>query len=361
MNLFIDIGSTSIKWGLENKLKIVSKGQEDFLPPNYFDEFKHEIDADKIVEVIKKLISKFDSLKNICFSVQMHGYVLVENENSRNVYVSWRDRRSLKDYRVGVTYYDEFIKNFSNAFNLNSGTALKANLCPISIYSNALSQSKSSLNGEIYSLGSYIVKCLTGNNVSHITDVCALGFYDVHGNINKQLTTSKSFFSGISLPNPKSEFCVAGTYNNINIFTPVGDQQATVYSLNKNGYILNTGTATQLCMISDIYLNKIGIESRPFFYGKYLLTITGLLGGQAIRDWLESGKGNEFIIKNLQDNYSKNIKLLPKENNLYVCGGAGLYHKKIFSKALKELKIEYEFTECNAIDGLQKLLSTFKQ
>ena len=349
-NVLIDVGSTFIKWQ-EHGLASGVEGKVPFPPPCLDDGFHYETDAEVIVGIVKEIIER-TMPDNVCISVQMHGYVIPEM--SKN-YVSWRDRRGLLR-RDGKTYFEWFEKMYAQAFPVDCGTAVKANLAPVGLYVDAREQNMIP-RGTFFSLGSYIVYELTGNNVSHITDLAATGFYRTDGTLNRTLTTDH-LFSCLQYPVATTAFCVAGRYACANIFVAIGDQQAAVRSLDGHGYILNTGTATQACLVCNKCATDGRIENRPYFQGKTLCTVTGLPGGVEIEGMFASGLSVRKIASTVKRRYLDALNVLPMGggNTLFLCGGMAMYRKDVFRLAFADTGLTLVFSDACALKGLELLL-----
>ncbi|MBQ9481215.1 MAG: hypothetical protein IJU84_03545 [Clostridia bacterium] len=336
-NLFIDVGSTNIKYSEDDgNINII-----DFPHPTNRTEHIFEVPIDRITDSITAVING-SAAKRVYFSVQMHGYVLSDEKHlPLTEYISWRDAR----YRLlGRGEYPFFLP-------AESGTAIKDNLPALSIYAGQ------SLYPEVYSkavyvdtLGSYLTYYLTGNAVVHVTDACPTGFYiSATGELNHDVT-GLPYFKGLKFPAATTRIEQAGSYLGKAIFSPVGDQQASVYSagVTAEDYLLNTGTTSQICCLSDIFETG-DFESRPYFNGKTLCTVSGLIGGGAPCEV----KGKEDI---LIENYGNAIKRLPKRSGLIFVGTFVERYREQFERIGGALSGNYRYANgASAIEGLKKL------
>ncbi|MDR0426433.1 MAG: hypothetical protein LBH24_04585, partial [Clostridiales bacterium] len=247
-------------------------------------------------------------------------------------YISWRDKRArLSGQKKVVPAQD-------------SGTALKDNLPLLSYFAGLTLFPKAYRKAKrFYTLGSYIVFALTGNNATHITDAAASGFYDCGGGIH-------DYGTGLDLPKASLDVVCAGVYKNrVKIYTPVGDQQASVYAAGyEDSLILNLGTAAQICAVTDKRISG-AFESRPFFHKQYVLTVTGLPGGQSIAD-----AKSKADLDSIANRYSAAVKALPKNQKMTVIGGATLYHREKIEYILRNTRYSID-ADSSALDGLEKL------
>lgn len=323
-NLYIDVGSTNIKWRAgEGEAKSIL-----FPAPICCEDPYFEVEAEKIAGIIEKII-RTEGPGRVFFSVQMHGYLLLKDGKPVTNYISWRDKRG-----VGTT------PDFS--LNEEYGTRIKPNLPRLSLQLQEVDFD------EFCTLGSYLVRRFSGNNITHITDAASTGFY----NVKKH----EADICGFTLPRAEYSVKEAGRYEESAIYTPVGDQQAAVLGAcggveNFDGYVLNLGTAAQICLVSDSFISG-DFESRPYFGGKILCTVTGLPGGAAISAYCDKEPEDR-----LYEEYFSAIGKLPERKEILVTGGVVKHRRKLLERVLKRLGMEYRINAAfDALDGL-KILS----
>ncbi len=317
MDVFIDIGSTNVKWSYSN-------GKVNKIPfpaPVVCENGKFEVNPELIYEIVEKLIK---GVNRAFLSVQMHGYVLLKNGKAVTNYISWRDERA-----SGIMPNFELSKEY--------GVDIKPNLPRLSLQTQTVDFDC------FCTLGSYLAYRLTDNNKTHISDGAPSGFYNV-----KQKNAVKTNFE---LPKVSYSVEVVGEYNGTKIYTPIGDQQSAILGAvgqNYNGLILNLGTAGQMCCIESGFVAG-EFESRPYFNGNTLCTVTRLIGGGTISKYSDE----EILYKLIQD-YSVALKKLPPKSELTVTGGLVNYRRNLLEKVLNALKVNYVFNaECDALEGLK--------
>ena len=336
-NLLIDIGSTNIKWTTDDntsELKVCKTAfpKSKQLPPPYF-----EVQLEKIIYIIDDIINSSKNIKNIFISTQMHGYVLADQDyNPITDYISWQDERAA-------------LIEFPYIITKEQGVDLKPNLPRASVFAlSQLNPEKYQKAYEFFTLGSYIAYYLTNNNATHITDAAPSGFYNV--------VTRQAEKTQFRLPVASYDVEIVGRYKGINVFSPVGDQQAAILGCGAqtDTYILNLGTAGQLCAISDTFI-KGDFESRPYFFDKTLCTVTRLMGGKVIQNY----QGQDLEDK-LTQNYLNAIKKLPKKAKILVTGGVVNYQKQLLTEVLKNIGLPYTFNEtADALNGLKILAEEY--
>lgn len=292
MNIIaIDIGSTSIK------CSTINLNTRSILHKSFYDtpekepnenELIYEIDVVKILSIVDSYLntatSKF-SIKNLYLTTQMHGYVYQSCQDS--TYVSWQDKRSLS--LVNNQTILSNIKNNVSSETINStGIPIKHSAGIFNLYADSILNEHFDYFGEMYTLGSYIIKHLCNKNITHISSAAALGIVDIHNKCINSHLLKKLNLESITYPQIVTDtnfICGKVMINgqSLDIYPDFGDQQVSVLGANaeKNQYIFNLATAAQICIISGIPIRG-AFEIRPYFDDKYLLTVTNLISGRNI-------------------------------------------------------------------------------
>ena len=360
-HLLIDIGSTHIKWAIYNP-ETKGWGMAGTVP--FPPRLKNALDVIFEVEVreitsavFSVLEEKRDEISGILISCQMHGYI-VTDPFCRPVtnYISWQDcRAALSADGSGRSFLDTFVARYPGAIDSYSGSSLKVNLPAVSLWANRQLSPDIMKNGNcLFTLGSYIAYLLTGNNITHITDGAATGFY-----IADSAKRNEKLDRCLRLPKLTKNFCVVGEWNAIPVFSPVGDHQATFYGAlaEKNQYILNLGTAAQLCTLCDRVIDG-SCENRPFFGGKILCTVSGLIGGRQILSAMAAGKeAGASLANSMMENYKSALKSLPERDSLIVTGGVSAHYPELIKDVCDRLAIPYTIQKSvDALYGMSLLL-----
>ncbi len=331
---FFDFGSTFVKYCKydSNKNECLDVHKIEFPSAISSDNGSYEVDLQAINHIIEKLASRAteDNCAKIFISVQMHGFILRQNNNFSN-YISWRDTTG--------NIYDHDFEDVD--WDLR-GTSKKKNLPILKMKKKAISQC------EFFTLGSYIAYKLCGQNCTHITDAAASGFYN--GDTAKREDT---IFHNICLPQATMEFKKIGYYENIEIFTPVGDHQISFYGsyADTDAYFLNIGTASQISVIAESGKNYNGCEARPYFSkGVRLYTKSALPGGKELYNGIDD--------RTLYNAYKAALSELPEKNMIIVGGGACEYHRETIESALASLGLNYTFINNHvAMKGLIRMIT----
>ncbi len=325
-DLFIDLGSSYIKWRVGNgAVKRVAFPKEAKLSPPYF-----EVPADKIKDKVLAIVDS-SSCRRIFMSVQMHGYVLLDSLGREITnYISWQDRRS-----EGMDIPIQLVAE--------NGVSLKPNLPRASLYAMSLRQPE--IYGRAHTfctLGSYLTYILTGVNMTHITDAASSGFYNV-------ITCEGK--SSLQLPQATKTVRLAGKYKDMLVYTPVGDQQAAVLGCGagEESYVMNLGTAGQLCCVNSSFIHG-DYESRPYFGGKTLCTVSRLMAGR------ELVSGSDHWVHALYEDYYNALQKLPVRKDIVVTGGAAKFFRPQLIRAIERMGLPYTFNEnMDALEGLRIL------
>ncbi len=325
MQLFIDVGSTNIKYATSglNDFRSIS-----FPKPIINEGGKFEVNPEEIIARIKGIIDAIRP-EEVYLSTQMHGYLLFNQGQRVTNYISWRDERAKNEkpkFAIKKTY----------------GVDIKPNLPRLSL------QKQTVQFDEFMTLGSFISYSLAGKNASHISDITPTGLFD----------RAKKQYDKLPFAAPEvyEEVGVVGKYGDCLVYSPIGDQQCAIKGVldkykTEEGYVLNIGTASQLCCVSP-GLPLGAYESRPYFDHKTLCTVTRLPSGTAIRQI----KNVDMVVDVLFKEYADALKKLPTKQHIFVTGGGAKRYRKIIEKVLKKLAIDYTFNDdFDALIGLSNI------
>ncbi len=317
-SLLIDIGSTFIKYCTYNILnKQIEKEEKIPFPvPCLDDGGRYEVKSEDIKKLVLDIFDKRADCEKAFISVQMHGYVM-KTENGFENYVSWRDKSGdVTDSRLDGVDFDAM------------GTSKKQNLPLVKL-------AFKDIDGEFFTLGSFIAYTLTGKNETHITDAAASGFF------LRDTCTPNGYQGKMKMPTVAKSVKPIGKYKGITVYTPIGDHQISVLGseINRNKYLVNIGTATQISCVDTKEHPNGQYEKRPYFDSEILYTVSGLVGGHT----LYKGEGIDELYAQLVDA----IKKLPKKSEILFGGGGA---KSAFEKLkgrLEKIGIKSSITNEN--------------
>jgi len=308
----IDIGSSFIKFILMDlrthriveKSKIPAPRKLENINPNYFEVSAHQIYAE-VQKKIDEYTEKYSGLKGVLLSTQMHGFIY-EDSSTEGKYISWQDSRSLDKMNEKEKTYMEYLKEmFSYEEMRDCGVYIKPSLGMCNLFQLLDGKAKEEKSGELFTLGSYIIKKLTGNNICHISSAAPLGLADINkGEWNEEII-KKAGFESLTFPSiADSDFETCGSYisngQKLQIYPDFGDQQIAILGCISmdNDLVLNIATASQVSLTTDKFIPG-EYETRPYFEGKYINTISNL----------PSGRNLEVVIDFIKDVIEKIAKV----------------------------------------------------
>lgn len=209
--LLIDIGSTSVKFAESERDGEISEVRKNPFPPKLAVARPfYEVSREEIVYLVKGII-RSSAAEEVYISTQMHGWLLGDKAGKAlTEYVSWQDKRA-------------GLRPYGFSLSPEHGVGLKDNLPRAAVrVTQELYPGIEAGAGTFFTLGSYLVYRLTGKNVTHITDAAASGYYNC---ITCERDKDASL---LDLPRAYQGIECAGEYEGKRIYTPVGDQQASV-------------------------------------------------------------------------------------------------------------------------------------
>lgn len=334
--LLIDVGSTFIKYSIYDDRAdcFLLQDKMPFPSPCLDDGVHFHVPLAPIQEAILAIFQQ--GQKSACqkalISVQMHGYILKNAQGAYSPYISWRDQSGdLSDAQLQQLDLAEM------------GTSVKKNLPLVKLWHTRP-------DGEFFTLGSYIAHLLTGVNATHVTDGCASGFF--HADTGKP----NAYAPPAKLPLVYPHVLPLGTHAGITVYTPVGDHQISYLGsgAGEDKYLINIGTATQLCCVDDAQLPAGAYEKRPYFFpGKRLYTVSGLMGGGEL---MQGGSRDTLFHQLLSA-----METLPRKHAILLGGGGApqVYHT--LKERFGELGISLHLIEHNiGMEGLKAMMQMQK-
>lgn len=251
--------------------------------------FHYVVPAKTLVETVHSMIDayieKYDDVEGVVFSTQMHGFVYACG--GEDMYISWQDMRCHDLIPDGTKTYLEYLETIiSHEEMADHGVWLKPSLGMCNLYTMLAQDETISRNGELFTLGSYVIRDLTGNNVCHISNAAPLGLVDVKRHKWDIGIIHKLGFDEIILPKlADNDYELCGYYRHgtktIKVFPDYGDTQISCLGSNiyEEAALVNLGTAAQVMRNNHAFVPG-EYEIRPFFNGTYLYTISNMPGGR---------------------------------------------------------------------------------
>jgi xylulokinase len=335
MNQFfalLDIGGTDIKScvGDAQELKL-GKILRTATPSNSSKQNnRHEISPSKILQEVLKHVNHLEAaplkINGLLISGQMGSWILTDEKNRplTNV-VSWQDNRILD---LGQENMENLRKEFGDRRIIETGNELRSGL-PIFGIRTILKNWDQSQSVRIHSLISWIASqiCKEYSFSLHVTDAASTGAFNLKSK-NWEKEFIESDVTVIEWPPVSDTLSKIGFSENLNceVFTSVGDQQASLYGagLSSNNIVVNIGTGGQVAAIRKLDLTT-KLQTRPYFFGKFIQTRTHLPAGRAISNYVRNlypgiplEKGfNKFEYESETFNTSHFISPVLQGNNLF--------------------------------------------
>lgn len=280
LSLGLDVGTTSLS-------AVVTNGEESaaFSVPNGCDlpsdgAFRTQ-DADVIVcrlcALADALIGRYPAITAIGVDGQMHGILYVDGAGRAvSPLMTWQDARADEPIDKGASACGRILAATGRRVFAGYGLAthyynLKRGLIPDGA-------------AKLCTIGDYAAMRLAGcaEPVIHPTNAASLGLFDVRaGRFEEEAIASLGTDTAV-LPTVAETVSPVGEYRGRAVFCAVGDNQAAYFGVMRNGGVLcNFGTGSQVSVAVAEPKEGGGIECRPYFGGRYLLSGSALCGGRA--------------------------------------------------------------------------------
>ena len=281
--LGIDIGTSSICGIVYNTVSkdivsIAKINNTDMLSCNVWEKVQ---DANAIVDIVLDLIQElriqYPDIKGIGLSGQMHGilYVNAEGDAVSQLY-TWQDMRGSLLYKDGMSYAAYLSKQ--TGFPLSTGFGL------VTHYYNKVNSLVPQNAVKLCTIMDYTAIRLTGKcePLVDCSNAASLGFFDKEKlAFDKEALWNVGIDSSI-LPEIGKAFSRVGHYENISVYTAIGDNQASFLGSIRDirhSIHITVGTSSQISVYSEDYVNVPLLDTRPLPGGGYILVGAALCGG----------------------------------------------------------------------------------
>ena len=300
----LDIGGTDIKSCIysadNNEISFLKRTKTpNLLKPS---SVKREIDPNALLKEVYGHLAEIKSLNlainGLLVSGQMGGWIITDQINTplSNI-VSWQDLRST---------INQGSLNIDSKFIQLNGGEFRAGLPLLGLLTD-FHESKLTNKTRFHTLTSFIAASLSQDYqyLIHETDIASSGMYNIYDNIyfSELIKELKEY---ISFPEVCKSLTTIGYSDLLNcaVYTPVGDQQASLYGarLDRDSIVINIGTGGQ---VSKIYGDQISKNQvRPYFFGQKIETITHLPAGRLINFIVELSTKEEISDKVFEEFYN---------------------------------------------------------
>lgn len=283
--LGLDLGTTSIEGVIFDPHRGViaqeSRPNDAALPCDGDEDLQ---DPERIVERAFSIIDVLAEYhpEAIALTGQMHG-ILYTNSEGRSVspLYTWRDRRAARGTGHG--------ESFADRLSRLGGRDIPPGYGLVTHYTLACTGQVPETATGLTTIADYVAARLCGLSkpVTEPSNAASLGMFDSERLVFDTETLARVGIDAALLPEVVPFGCV-GHYTGAEVFTSVGDNQASVYgtvrrcgtSLSSAAHLM-IGTSSQLSIFSPRYLETTGLEVRPFPRGGFLIVGAALLGGGA--------------------------------------------------------------------------------
>lgn len=300
----LDIGGTDIKsciYSADNSEILFLKRTKtpNLLKPSAV---KREIDPNALLKEVNGHLTEIKSLNiaisGLLVSGQMGGWVTTDQLNTplSNI-VSWQDLRST---------INQGLINIDSKFIQLNGGEFRAGIPLLGLLTD-FHENKLTDKIRFHTLTSFIAASLSQDYqyLIHETDIASSGIYNIYDNLYIS-EVIKVLKENISFPEVSRSLTTIGysKFLNCAVYTPVGDQQASLYGarLDRDSIVINIGTGGQ---VSKIYGDQISKNQvRPYFFGQKIETITHLPAGRLIKFIVELSTKEEISNKIFEDFYN---------------------------------------------------------
>ncbi len=292
----IDLGTSFIKGAtldiergrIEHVRRLPFPDPIDGLDSHYL-----EFEPGQIVATVRELIDELAALTPNCEGVvlctQMSCMILMDDRgNVRSNCIGWRDKRALEPHPSGAgSYYDVLKQRISEKQRLELGNELPVG-APICFLFWLAEHGRLESGAIPVSLADFVLTSLCGSPPSvDSTNAMAYGLLNLttlqwHGEVIEQLG-----FHNVHWPKIRKHGEIVGSTQVsatcVPCFTPVGDHQCALAGalLATDELSLNISTGSQVSRITN-RLELGDYQTRPFFGGKFINTVSHLPAGQSL-------------------------------------------------------------------------------
>lgn len=278
----LDIGGTDIKSGVfsldTRKVNSLKRSRTPSFVDSKYE--KREILPKDLLQVVNSHLNgikaSYRSVDGLLITGQMGGWVITDGSNKPiSNLVSWQDCRSIANERRSALNSEEIHFNGGES---RIGLPIRGLLTD---YQNKV------FNDDLrfHSILSFVTSSFASNYqyLTHVTDIASSGTYNIYSN-EYISSLNNRFDNQLKFPSVTELVSEVGysTHLNCRVFTPIGDQQASLHGaqLDKDKVVVNIGTGGQVSKIynGDSSINQI----RPYFHGSKIETITHLPAGRLI-------------------------------------------------------------------------------
>jgi sugar (pentulose or hexulose) kinase len=294
--LGIDIGTSFIKGAVLNlktwQLEHIRRAPFPD-PVATVDPLQCEYDPREIVSAVRALIDGLSphapDCEGVVMCAQMHGTVLMNDRREAvSNCVTWRDQRVLAPHPSGEgSYFDAIVVRTSPELRWQLGNELEP-ARPVCFLFWCLEQGKLAPGLTPASIPDFVLSRLCGSDPGvEATNASAYGAFNLETSDWHYPLIQKLGLDRLNWPPLRRQGEVAGylkvASKSVPCYAPVGDAQAALAGalLSTKELSLNIATGAQVSRLQD-ELNLGSYQTRPFFDGKFLNTLSHPPAGRAL-------------------------------------------------------------------------------
>ena len=294
MNIIaIDCGASFLKGALFEDEVLVKRSIRQAPTVNTAD-WRETKQISYLIDMVRSMLRELAQGKDeimLCISNEMHGFILADADGTPwGDYISWqREFGSIPLDDSGETAEKILSQKEFQTDIRRTGMPLRAGLPNVNLLylRNIKDWNLKVKDIWFYTLGDYILRILSRQEVyCHPTNAAATGLMDlVSGEWNQNLC---HIVGGEQVHFPViGEVAVEFDFEGVHIqaLPALGDQQAALLGagmLNMDEISFNLGTGAQVSRLADSIQFSEDYQLRPYFLGKYLMTIPHLPSGRAL-------------------------------------------------------------------------------
>ncbi len=255
----------------------------------------YEYDCSVILASVRALLDRIapraKDCEGILWSTQMHGLVLTgEKGEPRTNLLTWLDERMRAPHPSGQGSYFDVLRNRLTETECRQlgGTELRPGL-PVGALFWMVENGQVPAGGQIpASLADFVVANLCGQRpVTEVSNAQAHGTLNIETLCWHESVTQKLGLDHLAWPRIEPHGTVVGHIElagrKVPMFTPIGDFQCSLAGalLEEGELSLNISTGSQVSLLRS-KLTFGPFQTRPFFDGKTITTVTTIPAGRAL-------------------------------------------------------------------------------
>jgi len=302
LSVGIDIGTTTVSvvvYDISNKNQIeaLSVPHSSYICSDVRYEQNPSIIIEKTENMLYRILDSYEGVVSIGITGQMHGIIYVDkNGEAVSNLINWQDKRADQILESGKSSCDDIF--LTTGENVPTGYGIATHYCNLKLDIVPRTAAHFCSIMDLFAMKI----CGTKKILTHTSVASSFGLFDVK---NGKFKEEKLSILGIDLsflPSVTGKSAIIGECRGIPVSVPIGDNQASFIGSvpHNNSVLVNIGTGSQVCAVTD-YRDFCGdIELRPLIEGEYLACGSALCGGYAY-NMLESFFRSYTVSAGMQD------------------------------------------------------------